>query len=388
MSMVMIRPAVGFKAARRLRSYDWIMLSCVGALTLIGAVLVWSATRTGLAEAGDNPQTYLAKHLLNAGIGVVLLVFASRLDARLLRLIAPVVYVASVLGLLAVFVIGSTINGAHAWIVIGGGFEIQPAEFAKLGVVLAVSVLLEQRLSRRGPQAGPRLNDLFAALLLVAVPLGLIMLQPDIGSAMVLCAAAFGVLVCARVPAGWLLLLVLLAIAGVVVAIKAGVLAEYQLARFEAFAHPGRDALGVSYNINQAHIAIAHGGIFGQGLFHGAQTNGGFVPEQQTDFVFSVAGEELGFAGSAAIIGLFAIVLLRGCRIATEASGASRLVAAGVVCWLAFQTFQNVGMNLGLTPVTGLPLPFVSYGGSSMFAQGLAIGLLQAIRRQSGSLHV
>jgi len=166
-------------------------------------------------------------------------------------------------------------------------------------------------------------------------------------------------------------------------AIKVGALQDYQLARFTAFTNPGKDPQGVAYNINQAHIAIAHGGFSGQGLFHGLQTRGAFVPEQQTDFVFSVAGEELGFLGSAAIIGLFGVILWRGLKIAAAATGASRLVAAGVVSWIGFQAFQNIGMNLGLTPVTGLPLPFVSYGGSSMFAQGIAIGLLQAIHRRS-----
>jgi rod shape determining protein RodA len=211
------------------------------------------------------------------------------------------------------------------------------------------------------------------------------MLQPDLGSALVLAAAALGVLIASGVRTGWILALLVLAALGAVLAIKAGVLADYQLARFAAFAHPGRDPQGAAYNITQAHIAIAHGGLFGQGLFHGAQTRGAFVPEQQTDFVFSVAGEELGFLGSAAIILGIGVLLWRGLRIAAAATGASRLVAAGIVCWLGFQTFQNIGMNLGLTPVTGLPLPFVSYGGSSMFAQGIALGLLQAIHRRANN---
>ena len=152
-------------------------------------------------------------------------------------------------------------------------------------------------------------------------------------------------------------------------AVKAGVLADYQLARFRAFTDPSLDLQGAAYNVNQARIAIAHGGLFGQGLFHGAQTQGGFVPEQQTDFIFSVAGEELGFVGGAAIIALYAVLLWRVLRIAYSADRIGRLLCAGVVCWFAFQAFQNIGMNLGLTPVTGLPLPFVSYGGSSMFAR-------------------
>jgi rod shape determining protein RodA len=370
---------------RRLRSYDLVLLGAVLLLCLIGALLVWSATRSRLEAAGGNPQTYLAKHLLNTALGAVLLFLAARVDSRLLRLIGPVLYLGSVLGLLSVFVIGSTINGAHAWIVIGGGFEVQPAEFAKLGLIAALSVLFGQRASWRAPGSGPAGREMIAALGLAAVPLGLIMLQPDLGSALVLSAASFGVFVAAGVRARWLVGLLVAAAVLAVLAIKAGVLAEYQLARFAAFTHPGRDPQGVAYNINQAHIAIAHGGIFGQGLFHGAQTRGAFVPEQQTDFVFSVAGEELGFAGSAAVIGLFAVILWRGLRIAVAATDTSRLVAAGIVAWIGFQAFQNIGMNLGLTPVTGLPLPFVSYGGSSMFAQGLAVGLLQAIHRRTRS---
>jgi rod shape determining protein RodA len=383
-TLALARPRLGAVAdSRRLRSYDLLLLGAALALCLIGALLVWSATRTRLAETGGNPQTYLAKHLLNTALGAVLLLGAARIDARMLRLIAPLLYLASLVGLLAVFVIGSTINGAHAWIVLGGGFEIQPAEFAKLGLITALAVLFAQRAADRRAGVAPSGGELVAAGLLVLPPLGLIMLQPDLGSALVLLAATLGVLIAAGVRASWIAALLLLGVLGSILAIRAGVLADYQLARFAAFAHPGRDPQGVAYNITQAHIAIAHGGLFGQGLFHGAQTRGAFVPEQQTDFVFSVAGEELGFLGSAAIIGLFAVVLWRGLRIAAQASGAQRLVAAGIVCWIGFQAFQNIGMNLGLTPVTGLPLPFVSYGGSSMFAQGLALGLLQAIHRRT-----
>jgi len=315
----------------------------------------------------------------------VLLCCAARVDSRVLRLIGPLLYLASIAGLLAVFAIGSTINGAHAWIVIGGGFEIQPAEFAKLGLIAALAVLFGQHGVRHAAGTPPGVRELVLALGLLALPLGLIMLQPDLGSALVLTAATFGVLIAAGIRTRWLIGLMALGVLAAVLAVKAGVLADYQLARFAAFTDPGRDPQGVAYNINQAHIAIAHGGLFGQGLFHGAQTRGAFVPEQQTDFVYSVAGEELGFAGAAFIIGLFAVLLWRGLRIAVAATGSSRLVAAGIVCWIAFQAFQNIGMNLGLTPVTGLPLPFVSYGGSSMFAQGLALGLLQAIHRRSAS---
>jgi rod shape determining protein RodA len=323
----------------------------------------------------------------------VLMLAASRLDARLLHLFGPILYLGSLFGLLLVFVIGSTVNGAHAWIRLGGGLELQPSEFMKLGLIVGMAVLFAQRSAeqrRRGEQAAvrddrrpPTSTDVLSAIGLIAVPLGLVMLQPDLGSAMVLAFASMGVLVAADVPARWTIGLLLLAIVIAVVAVRAGMLADYQLKRFLVFTNPGHDMQGAAYNVTQAHIAIAHGGLFGTGLFHGSQTNGGFVPEQQTDFVFSVAGEEFGLLGGTVIIALFALLCWRGLRIARDADRTGRLVAVGVVCWLGFQAFQNIGMNLGLMPVTGLPLPFVSYGGSSMFAQGLAIGLLQAVNRRA-----
>jgi rod shape determining protein RodA len=253
----------------------------------------------------------------------------------------------------------------------------------KLGMIVGMAVLFTERAARRDEDGPPTTSDVLMALGLVALPMGLVMLQPDLGSAMVLGVAALGVLVCAGVKARWTIGLLALTVLTSVVAVKAGLLAQYQLARFTSFVNPHHDPQGAAYNVNQAHNAIANGGWFGTGLFHGPQTNGGYVPEQQTDFVFSVAGEEFGLAGAILIIVLFALLCWRGLLIARMADRAGRLVAAGIGCWFAFQAFQNIGMNLGLMPVTGLPLPFVSYGGSSMFAQGLAIGLLQAVRRLS-----
>jgi rod shape determining protein RodA len=209
------------------------------------------------------------------------------------------------------------------------------------------------------------------------------MLQPDLGSAMVLAVTAFAVLIAAGVRARWTVGLVALAVTGAVIVVKAGLLAQYQLDRFNSFADPSHDPQGAAYNINQARIALANGGFSGTGLFRGPQTNGGFVPEQRTDFVFSVLGEEFGLVGGIVVIALFAVLCWRGLVIARRADRAGALVAIGIVCWFAFQAFQNIGMNLGLMPVTGLPLPFVSYGGSSMFAQCLAIGVLLAVRRAS-----
>ena len=354
------------------------------ALALIGAVLVWSATRSRLAADGGNPQSYLYRHLVNVAIGAALAVFASRADTRMLRFLGPMIYALSLLGLAAVFVVGTTVNGAHAWIELPGGLALQPSEYMKLGLIVGMAVMFGQRAAARRVAVPPPNVDVLIAVAMISVPLALIMLQPDLGSAMVLAAAAFGLLVAADVRARWTLGLVVLGVAGVVIALRSGVLADYQLARFRVFTNPGTDVRGAAYNVTQAHIAFANGGLFGRGLFHGPQTRGAFVPEQQTDFVYSVAGEEFGLIGAGLIIVLFGVLCWRGLRIAARADRTGRLLAVGVVCWFAFQAFQNIGMNLGKTPVTGLPLPFVSYGGSSMFAQSLAIDLLVAVHRRSG----
>jgi rod shape determining protein RodA len=367
----------GTPLERRARGYDVPLALIALALSLFGAVLVWAATRETSGRA------YLDRHLMNVAIAAVLMLVVARLDARLLRLFGPVVYLASLLGLLLVLAAGSTINGAKAWIRVGGGFELQPSEFMKLGLIVGLAVLFSRYRDDRDDDAPPGTRDVLYALGLIAAPLGLILLQPDLGSAMVLGCAVFGVLVAAGVQARWTIGLLVIGVLGGVLAIKGGILHDYQLARFKVFTNPDHDVQGVAYNVHQAHIAIANGGLFGTGLFHGPQTNGGFVPEQQTDFIFSVVGEEFGLVGAGGLIALFGLLCWRGLRIAREADDAGRLVAVGVVCWFAFQAFQNIGMNLGLTPVTGVPLPFVSYGGSSMFAQGLAIGLLQAVRRRS-----
>ncbi len=368
---------------KRARGYDIPLAVITLALALIGSVLVWAATRDTQEALGGNPQSFLYRHLVNIVIAAGLLLAASRVDARLLRLVGPLVYLASLGGLLLVMVAGTTVNGAHAWIRLGSSVEIQPAEFMKLGLVVGMAVYFTQRAEQRDDDGSPTTHDVVLALGLIAVPFALIMLQPDLGSAMVLSCAAFGVLITADVPARWTIGLIVVGVLVSVLAVKAGLLADYQLARFREFANPGHDLKGDGYNVAQAHIAIANGGLFGKGLFHGPQTNGGYVPEQQTDFVFSVAGEEFGLVGTGAIVALFGLLCWRGLRIARDSDAVGRLIATGIVCWFAFQAFQNIGMNLGLMPVTGVPLPFVSYGGSSMFAQALAVGLLQAVHRRS-----
>jgi rod shape determining protein RodA len=356
------------------RQVDWVIVGSALALSVLGSLLIWSATRPRLVEAGEDPNAFLRRHLVNLTIGVVIGSLVAVVDYRLLRAYAPVIYVLSCLGLIAVLLVGTTINGAHSWIVIGGGFQVQPSEFAKVALVVGMAVLLAERGSREDARRGA---DVPLVLAVAAVPLGLVMLQPDLGTALVFGFTILGVLAMAGVPARWIVGLVLLGVIAAVGAAKLGVLHEYQLKRFTTFLNPNDDTEGAAYNNNQARIAIGNGGLTGTGLFKGTQTNGRFVPEQQTDFVFTVAGEELGFVGAGGIIVLFGLLLWRALRIAGRSPDLfGRLVASGVACWFAFQTFVNIGMTLGIMPVTGLPLPFVSYGGSAMFANWMAVGLL------------
>jgi rod shape determining protein RodA len=278
--------------------------------------------------------------------------------------------------------LGSTVNGAHSWIVIGGGFSLQPSEFVKIAIIIGMAMVLSARVDA-GDKPHPDHRTVVQALALALLPVLIILLMPDLGSIMVLVAIVLGVLLASGASTRWVVGLIVAGVAGSVAVWKLGVLSQYQVDRFAAFANPALDPSGVGYNTSQARIAIGSGGLLGKGLFHGSQTTGQFVPEQQTDFVFSVAGEELGFVGAAFIIVLIGVILWRACAIARAATDLyGTIVAAGIVAWFAFQSFENIGMTLGIMPVAGIPLPFVSYGGSSMFANCVAIGLLQSVKMQ------
>ena len=361
-----------------LRRIDWTLLLAVLALCALGGALVWSATRQAALDTGGDPTAFLKKHILNVAIGLGLGVVASVFDYRMLRAYAPVLYVLSIAGLVAVLSpLGSTINGSHSWIVLPAGFSIQPSELAKVALVVGMAMLLSEK---RDAEDTPRDVDVVLALAFAAVPLALVMLQPDLGTALVVAAIVLGVIAVSGAPLRWVVGLVVGAALVAFVAVQTGVLKDYQLDRFRAFYDPSADPKGAGYNVRQAQIAIGSGGVDGQGLFQGPQTQGKFVPAQQTDFIFTVAGEELGFVGAALVVLLLGLVLWRAARIALHAEDLfGRLVATGILCWFAFQSFENIGMTLGIMPVTGVPLPFVSYGGSSMFANMLAVGLLQNV---------
>ncbi|MFJ4678305.1 MULTISPECIES: rod shape-determining protein RodA [unclassified Kitasatospora] len=366
-----------------LRRLDWIMILAALALSVIGSLLVWSATRGRDQLTHGDPQYFLYRHLTNLAIGIGLCVAVILLGTRRLRTAVPFIYLAVVLMLFAVLSpLGSTINGAHAWIQFGGGFSIQPAEFAKLTIVMGMAAVLSARVDA-GEREVPPTRSVLQALAVAGFPMAVVMLMPDLGSVMVMVVTMLGVLLASGAANRWVVGLLAGGTAGALAVWKLGILSQYQIDRFAAFANPALDPAGVGYNTAQARIAIGSGGLTGMGLFHGTQTTGQFVPEQQTDFVFSVAGEELGFAGGLLMLGLLGVILWRACRIARHASDLyGTVLAAGAVTWFAFQAFENIGMNLGIMPVAGLPLPFVSYGGSSMFAVWIAVGLLQSVRSQ------
>lgn len=361
------------------RSWDWPLIFVMCGLTVLGTLLVWAATEPMLRQAGLDPHAYLKKAALWAGLGLILMFITASVDYRKIRRWTPVLYGLSLLLLLAVLVAGQSVNGAKAWIALPGGFQVEPSEFAKLGLILSAAWLLARR---NLPTGRPTINDVLLTFLAAAPLIALVEKEPALGVTLVLVFTLAGIIVVSGVRIFWVLA-GLAAVAGVIYEVtKLHLLKSYQIDRLTAFLHPGQDLAGTGYNGLQAKIAIGSGGMHGLGLFHGTFTGGNFVPSVQTDFIFTVAGEELGFIGCAAIVAMLAFIVLRAIRAAQRADDMyGMLVAAGIAVWFAFQSFVNMGMTIGIMPITGLPLPFVSYGGSAIFADMIAIGLLQSVRR-------
>jgi rod shape determining protein RodA len=371
-----------YRRARRqsaIAGFDPVLTIAVGILLFMGTLLVYAATRDWYAANGLDPQYYLKRHVINIAIGIALAWGTTVIDYRLLRAYTPILWGLGVLGLTFVLIPGvnSEVNGAKAWIPLPGGFQIQPAEMAKISIIIGISMLLAER-SHDSDE--PTSKDILRALGVAAVPVALILLQPDMGTVFIISASIVAILGISGAPVKWVASLLILAVLGGVVATKAGVISEYQVKRLQSFVDPNADSQGSGYQLRQARITVGSGGLLGTGLFNGPQTNGRFVPEQQTDFIFTVAGEELGFVGAGFIILLYIIILMRAFGIARRSSDPyGQMVCTGVIAWFAFQTFENIGMTLGLMPMTGVPLPFMSYGGSSMFANLIGFGLLQNV---------
>lgn len=342
-------------------------------------LLVWAATKPRLEITDTSTEYYVIRHLGTLLLGILLALLITRSQYSLLRAYAPILYLIGVIGLIVVLIpgIGTEINGIRAWIAIPGGFTLQPAELAKLAIVLGMAMILAEA---QQPGIEPEDREVGLALLLAAIPLGLILLQPDLGTAIIIGVIILAVLAISAAPMKWIFGLIGSAIVAMISLIALGILDEYQINRLLTFIDPGRDPLVSGYNLIQVKLAIGTGGFTGWGLFDGPQTNGRFIPSQQTDFIYATAGESFGFVGGVLIIALLGIVTWRALVIAKDADRFGRLAATGVAAWFGFQTFQNIGMNLGIMPITGVPLPFISYGGTSMFAVWMAVGLLQNIR--------
>ena len=359
--------------------FDPVLTVAVAILLVMGTLLVYAATRDWYAANGLDPQYYLKRHIINIAIGIMLAWGTTVIDYRLLRAYTPILWVLGVLGLAFVLIpgLGAEVNGAQAWIPLPGGFQIQPAELAKISIIVGLSMLLSER-SHDSDE--PTTKDVMRALVVAAIPILLLLLQPDMGTVFIISASVVAILGVSGAPTKWVAGLLILAVAGGIVATKAGVISDYQVKRLQSFVDPNADTQGSGYQLRQARITVGSGGFLGTGLFDGPQTNGRFVPEQQTDFIFTVAGEELGFLGSGFMVLLYIIILMRAFGIARRSSDPyGTMVCTGVIAWFAFQTFENIGMTLGMMPMTGVPLPFVSYGGSSMFANLIGFGLLQNV---------
>lgn len=354
----------------RAAGLDWLVIAAAAVLSGLGVVLVASASPAGgYAEA--------KRQFLSLLVAVLVAALVARVEPRALRAWAPALYLAGMAGMLLAFTpLGVSIAGARAWVKLPLGFTVQPSEFGKLALIVAVAATLDVG-SR---VAAPPTRAVLRALGLAAVPLGIMLAGNDTGSAMITAGTVAVMLVAAQVSWRWLAGLAAAGAAVAVLAVTTGVLADYQMRRLATFLHPDADPYGAGLNTIQARIAIGSGGWFGRGLFAGPQTQGGFVPVNDSDFVFTVAAEELGLLGAGLLLAVIGVLLWRGVRIAGAAPDRfGLLVATGVVGWFALQSFENIGMNLGLMPVTGVTLPFVSYGGSSLIAAWCAVGLLQLV---------
>jgi rod shape determining protein RodA len=376
-----VSQSIRYRRASRInfRNFDNLLNFAVIGLLLIGTLLVYAGTREWFRSYGLDPEYYLKRHTLNILIGSLLAYGTTLIDYRLLRAYTPIIWLASVIGLVIVLIpgLGSEINGARAWIALPGGFQIQPAELAKIAIIVGIAMILADR---DNAHEDPTDLDVLKALAIAAVPVLLIVAQPDLGTVLIICAAILAMIGASGAPARWVVGLLILAIVGIFTAVQTGAVSQYQIARLQSFVDPSADPQSTGYQLRQSRITIGSGGILGKGLFNGPQTNGRFVPEQQTDFIFTVAGEELGFIGCSVILALYLLFFIRAfaiCRRSSDLFG--RLVCIGVIAWFSFQTFENIGMTMGLMPMTGVPLPFLSYGGSSMFANLIGVGLLQNV---------
>lgn len=358
-----------------------LIVSTVAILTL-GLLLVYSATRGDVGEFDIADRSFLYRQALFIVAGIGLAALAAFIKPVHLRQFWYLLYFLTVALLGLVLVLGVEVNGTRGWFTLGG-FSFQPSEPTKLILITGLA-LLKSPVGRQNKMVvGKMLKGLGVAI----IPVVLVLMQPDLGTALVYLVVVFAVVTVSGVHARWVLILALLAILSMVVVFTSDILEDYQQARLTVFLFDTDEvpeaAATYAYNAEQAQIAIGNGGLLGQGLFKGTQTRSSLVPAQQTDFIFTVAGEELGLRGAGALLGLYALLLFRIWRTASLASSFfDRLICTGVFAMFSFQMFQAVGMTMGMMPVTGIPMPLVSYGGSSMLTSMVSLGLVVNVYRR------
>ncbi|MBI5948204.1 MAG: rod shape-determining protein RodA [Chloroflexi bacterium] len=355
--------------------FDYLLMLASLCLVGFGLVLIHSGSvnaYSGPVASFSNP---VAKQTLFAVVSIGAMLLVSKLDYHYLTHYAWVLYGLAILSLLAILVIGQTAYGSTRWFDLGP-IQVQPSEFAKLATVLT----LARFFSEHGGDARD-LRALVLSLLIVIPPAGLVFIEPDLGTSIVFGAIWIGVVLVAGVSRGHLMVLGAACIAIAPFAWTFAV-ADYQVERISVLVDPYEDqgGLGAGYNNIQAEIAVGSGQLLGKGITNGEQTQFGYLKVPTKDFIFSVLGEETGFAGAMVLFSLFILLLWRGIRAAQIAGDtAGQLVAVGIVLLILTQTFINVAVNLGLFPVTGIPLPFVSQGGSSLMSMFISLGILQSI---------
>lgn len=354
--------------SRFVSGLDYALFGTALAVSAFGCLVIYSATRT------DPGSSYFGRQCVWAGLGIgVAFVFAV-VDYRAYLSRRKGIYIAVLASLVLVLLLGHEARGAQRWIAFGP-FSFQPSEFAK--VLIAATLAGSLALAR---ETILDLVGLVPSALHVAAPMALIMLQPDLGTSLVLVILWFSVTFFAGARARHLAMAFGALVAVFALAWHTGLVKDYQKERLTSFAHPERYAQAEGYHIVQSKIAVGSGELWGKGLFRGPQSELKFIPAQHTDFVFTIVGEEFGFVGSGLLLGCFGLILYRGVRITMECEDRyGQLLACGIVTILAFQTFVNIGMTIGLCPVTGIPLPFISYGGSNLLANFAGIGILENI---------
>jgi rod shape determining protein RodA len=376
--MDMVAGRVWADERRPVRHIDWVLLLLTAALVVAGMFLLYSATASTLRGDGLDPLLRVKKQAITAVIGLGIMVVIASFDYRFFKVYAGFIYIATIASLLLVRVpgLGATdaTGTAQRWFEIAG-FQLSPAEAAKLAVIVMLGAILSEI---RTPE--PTISDIVRILVIAAIPLVLVFIGPDIGTSLTITAIVVGMLVVAGTKLKHLLVLTVAGLAMIFLAFQLGVIKDFQTDRLLAFLDRATVSEDARYNLEQSEIAVGAGGLTGVGYGNGTQTNLDYVPEQHTDFIFTVAGEEFGFVGAMFVLLLYALILWQAIRIAALSKDPfGTLVAAGIASMFAIQMFVNIGMVIGIMPITGIPLPFLSYGGSSLLVSFAAIGMLESI---------